>query len=99
MFHPDRRVNKKATIGWALTRYKSPARESFRRSDRQLLQPPVTLFTLCPTKPNVSQHYCTLMYTFVFIDSLCENSDNKQLTSTKKKKAIFDAVCTHYEGI
>jgi len=39
------------------------------------------------------------MYTFVFIDSLCEDSDNKQLTSTNKKKAIIAAVYTHYEGI
>jgi len=39
------------------------------------------------------------MYTFVFIDSLCENSDNKQLTSTNKKKAIINAMYTQYEGI
>jgi len=39
------------------------------------------------------------MYTFVFTNSLCENSDNKQLTSTNKKKAITTAVYTHYEGI
>jgi len=84
-------------MGWDLTRYKSPAPESCRRPDRQLSQPSVTLFNLCPTRPNASQRYCTLMYAFIFMGSLCENSDNKQLTSTNKKKAIA-AVCTHYEG-
>lgn len=86
-------------MAWALTQYKSPAREPCRLLDRQIFQPPVTLLPLGPNRSNVSQHYCTLMYTFVFIDLLCENIDNKQHTSTNKKKAIINATYTHYEGI
>lgn len=86
-------------MAWAMTQYKTPAREPCRCVDLQLFQPPVTLFPLGPNKSNVSPHYYTLMYTFVFIDSLCENSDNKQHTSTNKKKAIINAMYTLYEGI